>query len=176
MQSFRKSELSRPRDSINKQNKRIDVTIGNNDYKFSLSKFSDNCYIIYNTIKDENNNNMISILSFQCDSHDDPRISKGDGRTLMNAFLHHYLKKHNIPEDQNIEIVLTAVSANQKKLNQYYKDIGFQLLESFPRFANFKGNINDVLHYTENYVKDAKGKKTRRRSKSKTKRTNRRYR
>jgi hypothetical protein len=170
MKSFREeSEHPRTRDYLKKSIKRIDA-----DDRFSLSNLSDNCYIIYNTVQDDNGNNMISILSFECNSQIDSSISKGDGRILMNAFLHYYLKKNNIPEDQNLQIVLTAVSPNQKKLNQYYKDIGFQLLESFTRHTNFKGNVNDVLYYTEHYEKNAKGKKTRHIRKSKKKRTNRR--
>ena len=120
--------------------------------RFSLS---DKCYILYSTPTDDDGNEYIYINLIQCQQQ---LIS---GKILMNVFLHYYLTDRNTPPKQNIHILLTAVSHHdQSKLNQYYKDIGFQQLD---RFNNFKGNINDVLHFTDNYVKDANGlrKKTR---------------
>lgn len=146
-----KSNFKRPRNNKYKKMKGID-----NGYRFSISE---NCYILYNNrlVPDEDGTECIYINLFQCEQ------TKGEGRKLMNIFLHHYLKSRGIPPDQNIYVLLTAVSnVNQPKLNQYYKDIGFQQLD---RFNNFKGNINDVLHFTDkdNYEKNANGflKKTR---------------
>ena len=123
------------------------------DGRFSLSP---RCYILYSTPTDEDGNEYIYIDLFQCQQQET------SGRILMNVFLHHYLKTRHIPPNANVHIELTAVSRGgvQSKLNQYYKDIGFQQLD---RRNNFKGNINDVLHFTDNYVKGAKGlrKKTR---------------
>lgn len=129
------------------------------DGRFSLST---KCYILYSTPTDEDGNEYIYINLFQCQQQ---QIS---GKILMNVFLHNYLTTRHIPPKQNVHILLTAVSHHdQPKLNQYYKDIGFQQLD---RFNNFKGNINDVLHYTNNYVKDANGlrKKTRFKTRFKT--------
>jgi hypothetical protein len=123
------------------------------DGRFTLSP---RCYILYNTPTDENGNEYIYINLIQCQQQET------SGRILMNVFLHHYLKTRPIPPNTNVHIELTAVSNGgvQSKLNQYYKDIGFQQLD---RRNNFKGNINDVLHFTDNYVKGANGlrKKTR---------------
>ena len=140
--------------------------------RFSLS---DKCYILYSTPTDDDGNEYIYINLFQCQQQ---QIS---GRILMNVFLHHYLtNRRHIPTTQNIHILLTAVSGGgvQSKLNQYYKDIGFQQLD---RLNNFKGNINDVLHFTDNYVKGANGlRKTRvvskRRTNANKKRKSRKYR
>jgi hypothetical protein len=141
----------------NKQKIDVDDNIIDVDGKFSMRTLSENCFIIYDIIQYGDGKDMISIISFQCDSTADRNIKKGDGRLLMNRFLQKY------KDNEDMEIVVTAVSGNQQGLNQYYKDIGFELLESFPRFANFKGTVGNVLYYTEHYVKNAKGiKKTRR--------------
>jgi hypothetical protein len=138
--------------------------------RFSLSA---KCYILYSTPTDDDGNEYIYINLFQCQQQ---QIS---GRILMNMFLHHYLTTRLIPSQKNIHILLTAVSGGglQSKLNQYYKDIGFQQLD---RLNNFKGNINDVLHFTDNYVKGANGlRKTRvvskRRTNANKKRKSRKY-
>ena len=133
--------------SKNKQIKGVD-----HDGRFSISE---NCYILYGTIIDDDGDKCIYINLFQCEQ------KKGYGRMLMNMFLHNYLKTRNIPLEQNIYILLKAVTrGDQLKLNQYYKDIGFQQLD---RLNNFKANINDVLYFTYNYKKNANGflKKTR---------------
>lgn len=168
---FNEKSTRRPRNPGNTQGINVEYEgyMGNITNRFS---FSDNCYIVYHTLQP----NVICIDTFQCDSNNTPSIPKGSGRKLMNAFLHYYLTKNSIPLSQNVEILLIAVSPyNQRKLNKYYRDIGFQQLDSYPRFANFKGNINDVLFYTENYPRYGTAGKTRRRKKRKNaKRTNRR--
>ena len=149
-----------------------------NSNRFSISN---DCYLVYHTIQEEDDDGntviVIGIDTFQCDSNMHKTIRKGDGRVLMNAFLYHYLSKNRIRRNTNVQIALTAVSPNdQTKLNQYYRDIGFQQLNSFPNFADFRGNINDVLHYTEQYIKNAKGTRRPRKSKKqKRTKTNRRH-
>lgn len=164
------SSIRRQRDRGNNQgiNVKYESHTGNNINRFS---FSDNCYIVYHTLRPY----VICIDTFQCDSNNDPRITKGSGRKLMNAFLHYYLRENKIPISQNVEILLIAVSPyNQRRLNQYYRDIGFQQLDSYKRFANFQGNINDVLYYTEHYPRYGTAGTRRRKKRKNAKRTNRR--
>ena len=131
--------------------------------KFSGNKFgyTNRCYILY----DIKGNDTVNISIFYCDV-------KGEGRKLMNDFLHYVLninpnirlinlrsspliKRSHAPRERIVEA--------QTKLNQYYRDIGFQKMDTDNHFS---GDINDVLHYTENYVKGSRGgrRKTRRKT------------
>ena len=157
------------RNTVNSEGEHRDSINADGSLNYSIYFSGPNCFIKYIIPRP----NVISILTFQCDSNMDPQIAKGDGRKLMHNFLKYYLRKNNISPDENVEIVLSAVSnVNQKKLDQYYQDIGF-VMQGRPtdRGTEFSGDIHEVIHWSDsnNYPRLKRtNKKTRRTTAGKT--------
>ena len=119
--------------------------------------FSDSCFIDYYY----KSSDTVYIQLFKCDT------KGGEGRILMNNLLREildikpyvqYVELTAMPYMDNSSASHENATIAQTKLNQYYKDIGFQKMSMKNKF---RGAINDVLYYTDNYTKNSRGGRRR---------------
>lgn len=132
-------------------------------YKF---QYSPTCFINYMF----EHETTVYITLFMCDE-------KGSGKILMNEFLQElcderpnikYVELRAVPYMDVLNASFEQIREAQIKLNRYYRDIGFQKISSDNQF---KGDVNDVMYYTQNYVKNRAGGRKRRTQKRRSKMT-----